>query len=163
MPDRLKGIEVFVAAMRLGGLSAGARALNMSPGMATKHFDALERRLGIKLAHRSTRRLTLTEAGRHFLESSEALLRALTEAESEAVSVADIVAGRLRVAVSIAFGITQVAPLVPAFTERYPRVTVELGLSDHHRKKACCGHDRAGCGAGLYRAPRSAEISQRSC
>jgi DNA-binding transcriptional LysR family regulator len=132
MPDRLTGIEVFVAAMKLGGLSAGARALNMSPAMATKHFDALEHRLGVKLAHRSTRRLTLTEAGRQFLERSEALLRALTEAESEAVSVADVVGGKIRIAVPIAFGIAHIAPLIPAFTERYPRLIVELGLSDHH-------------------------------
>jgi hypothetical protein len=61
MADRLTGIEVFVEAMRLGGLSSAARVLHMSPAMAAKHLTALEARLGT-LVHRTTRRLSLTEA-----------------------------------------------------------------------------------------------------
>ena len=58
--DRLSGIEVFVRALRLGGLSAAARELGMSPAMAAKHLNALEARLGTTLVNRTTRRLALT-------------------------------------------------------------------------------------------------------
>ena len=74
MADRLTGIEVFVLAMRLGGLSAAARALHMSPAMAAKHLSALEQRLGTALVHRTTRRLSLTEAGAAYLDKAERIL-----------------------------------------------------------------------------------------
>src|SRR3546814_3703890 len=75
MLDRLTGMQVFSQAAALGSLSAAARALAMSPAMATRHVDALEARLGVKLLHRSTRRLILTEAGGEYLAASRRILR----------------------------------------------------------------------------------------
>ena len=63
MLDRMTGMQVFAKVASLGSFSAAARALGMSPAMATKHVDALEDRLGTRLFFRSTRKLTLTEAG----------------------------------------------------------------------------------------------------
>jgi DNA-binding transcriptional LysR family regulator len=130
MADRLTGIEVFVRAMTEGSLSAASRSLEMSPAMATKHLDALEMRLGVTLVHRTTRKLSLTEAGRHFLDESVRLLAQLADAEAEASARTIAVEGLLRVAVPVSFGILNISPILPAFSERYPSVTVELGLSD---------------------------------
>src|SRR3979411_126829 len=71
MLDRVAGMQVFVRVAALGGFSAAARELAMSPTMVPKHIDAIESRLGFKLVHRTTRRLTLTEAGRSYLEAAE--------------------------------------------------------------------------------------------
>ncbi len=132
MPDRLAGIEVFATTIRLGGLSAAARELGMSPAMATKHLDALEARLGTTLVHRTTRRLALTEAGRQFLDRSEPLLTALVEAESEASASAVAIEGLLRVAVPVSFGALHIAPLLPEFCKAHPALKVELGLNDRY-------------------------------
>jgi DNA-binding transcriptional LysR family regulator len=84
MLDRLTGMQVFVRVAVLGGLSAAARSLNMSPTLATKHIAALEERLEVKLLHRSTRRLTLTEAGRRYLDGVEKILVDVNEVEASA-------------------------------------------------------------------------------
>jgi DNA-binding transcriptional LysR family regulator len=132
MPDRLTGIEVFAAAIRLGGLSAAGRELGMSPAMAARHLDALEHRLGVTLVYRTTRRLALTEAGRHFLDKAEPLLANLAEAEDEASATTVAIQGPLRVSVPVSFGVLHIAPLAAAFHRRYPEVTLELGLNDRY-------------------------------
>ncbi len=130
MPDRLTGIEVFVRAMAEGGLSAASRSLGISPAMATKHLDALEARLGVTLVHRTTRKLSLTEAGRHFLHESTRLLAELADAEAEASSRTVAVEGLLRVATPVSLGVLHLSPILPAFSRQYPSLTVELGLND---------------------------------
>jgi DNA-binding transcriptional LysR family regulator len=74
MLDRVTGMQVFARVAALGSLSAAARALGMSQTMATKHMASIEERLGVKLLHRTTRRLTLTEPGRRYLEAAERIL-----------------------------------------------------------------------------------------
>lgn len=130
MLDRFTGMRVFVASATHGSLSAAGRALDMSPAMATKHVDALEARLGVKLLHRTTRRLTLTDAGTDYLEASRRILQELDEAESEVAAQRIEAIGRLRMNVPLSFGVRFIAPLLPAFSRRYPQVEVELGLSD---------------------------------
>ena len=130
MLDRLTGLEVFAKVAAAGSLSAAARAMGMSQTMVTKHIAALETRLGAKLFHRTTRRLSITEAGRNYLEASE---RILAEIEAADASVAvDRVEprGLLRLNAPVSFGSQQIAPLLAEFAERYPLVTVELGLND---------------------------------
>jgi DNA-binding transcriptional LysR family regulator len=128
--DRLTGIEVFVRAIRLGGLSAAARELHMSPAMAAKHLNALEQRLGATLVHRTTRKLALTEVGAAYLDKVERLLGELGEAEAEARAQSASVEGLLRVSAPAAFGVAHLAELVHEFHELHPAVTVELGLND---------------------------------
>src|SRR6185437_15279880 len=74
MLDRLTGMEVFVRVAGAGSLSGAARAMGLSQTMVTKHLAALEARLGTRLFHRTTRRLTITDAGRRYLDSTERLL-----------------------------------------------------------------------------------------
>ncbi|MCW2276193.1 LysR family transcriptional regulator [Rhodoblastus acidophilus] len=130
MADRLTSMEVFVRAMRLGGLSAAARELRMSPAMAAKHLDGLEARLGTTLARRTTRKLSLTEAGAAYLEKAERILAEIGEAEAEASSRALAIEGLLRVSAPATFGLLHIAPLAPLFHELYPGVTLEFGFSD---------------------------------
>jgi DNA-binding transcriptional LysR family regulator len=125
-------MQVFVRAATDGSLSMAARHLDMSPAMATKHVNALERRLGVKLFHRTTRRLSLTEAGSNYLEACQRILPDIEEAEGAAASQRVKATGVLRMNMPLSFGNRFVAPLIPEFSRRHPEVKVELGLSDAH-------------------------------
>jgi len=128
--DRITGMRIFVRAVSAGSLSAAGRHLGISPAMATKHVDALEAHLGVKLLHRTTRRLSLTEAGSDYLEACLRILPEIEEAEASAASQRVEARGLLRMNVPLTFGSRYIAPLVPAFSQRHPAVRVELGLND---------------------------------
>ncbi|WP_312340806.1 LysR family transcriptional regulator [Stutzerimonas nitrititolerans] len=130
MLDRITGMCIFVRAVSAGSLSAAGRHLGISPAMATKHVDALEAHLGVKLLHRTTRRLSLTEAGSDYLEACLRILPEIEEAEASAASQRIEARGLLRMNVPLTFGSHYIAPLVPAFSQRHPAVRVELGLND---------------------------------
>ena len=143
MLDRFTGMRVFIQAANHASLSAAGRALGLSPAMATKHLDALEARLGVKLLHRSTRRLILTEAGTEFLAASRRIVQELDEAESEVAAQRTEAVGRLRMNLPLSFGTRFIAPLLPEFSRRYPQVEVELGLSDAQQDLIQGGWDLA--------------------
>lgn len=130
MLDRLTGLEVFTKVAAAGSLSSAARAMGMSQTMVTKHIAALETRLGVKLFHRTTRRLSITEAGRNYLESSGRILAEIESADAAVAADRAEPRGLLRLNAPVSFGTGQIAPLLPEFAERYPGVTVELGLND---------------------------------
>jgi DNA-binding transcriptional LysR family regulator len=130
MLDRVTGMQVFARVAQLGTLSAAARALGMSQTMATKHLAAIEARIGVKLVHRTTRRLTLTEAGRRYLEAVERIIADVEEAETAAAADRVDPRGTLRLNVPLSLGVREIAPLLPEFAASYPAVTIELGLSD---------------------------------
>jgi DNA-binding transcriptional LysR family regulator len=130
MLDRLTSLEVFAKVAAVGSLSGAARAMGLSQTMVTKHIASLEARLGAKLFHRTTRRLSITEAGRSYLESSERILSDMEAAEAAIAADRVEPRGLLRVNVPVVFGTRQIAPLLADFAERYPNVTIELGLND---------------------------------
>lgn len=130
MLDRLTGMQVLSRIAALGSLSAAARALGMSQTMATKHLAALEGRLGVKLMHRTTRRLSLTEAGRNYLDAVERILGDVEEADAAAAAATMEVRGTLRVNVPVSFGVREIAPLLPALAEAHPELSIDLGLND---------------------------------
>lgn len=130
MLDRLTGMRVFARVAALGSLSAAARALGMSQTMATKHLAALEAKLGTRLLHRTTRRVTLTEAGRRYLGAVERILDEVEEADAAAAADTVEVRGTLRLNVPVSFGVREIAPLIPAFARAHPALTVDLGLND---------------------------------
>lgn len=123
-------MRVFVRAALDGSLSAAGRHLGISPAMATRHVNALEARMGVKLFHRTTRQLTLTEAGCNYLDACQRILPAIDEAEAEAASQRIKATGLLRMNVPLSFGRCFVAPLMTGFSQLHPEVTIELGLSD---------------------------------
>ncbi|MCA0964760.1 LysR family transcriptional regulator [Salipiger bermudensis] len=143
MLDRLTGMEVFAEVARQGSLSGAARAVGISPTMATKHVNALEERLGVKLVHRTTRRVALTDTGRRYLDHVERVLSDVAEAEAEAAAERVEVTGQLRIALPVSFGIRQVAPLLPEFMRLYPRLRVDLGVDDRKVDMIAGGWDVA--------------------
>lgn len=132
MADRLTGMEIFVRAIRLGGLSAAGRAMGMSPTMAARHLDALEARLGTTLVHRTTRRLALTDAGIAYLDRAERVLSEIADADADASAQSRAIEGLLRVSAPATFGVMHVAALAAEFRRRHPGVTIELGLDDRY-------------------------------
>jgi DNA-binding transcriptional LysR family regulator len=123
-------MQVFVKVAAAGGFSAAARELRLSQTMVTKHVAEIEQRLGVTLFHRSTRRLTLTEAGRHYLESCVRILAEIEHAETAAGAGRDEPRGLLRISAPVSFSVREIGPLLPEFLGRHPRVSVELGLND---------------------------------
>ena len=130
MLDRFRGIQVLLKVVELGSLSGAARALRMSPTMATKHVDALEDRLGVRLLHRTTRKVTPTEIGRNYVQATERILADLQEADAAAAADKLVVRGLLRVNVPVSFGTAEIAPLLNDLSELHPALTIDLGLND---------------------------------
>lgn len=130
MLDRIAGMEVFAKVAAIGSLSGAARALGMSQTMATKHMGALEERLGVKLLHRTTRKITLNEAGRRYLESVERILSELSEADAAAAAERMEVSGTLRVNVPVSFGVREIVPLLAELSDLHPALSIDLGLND---------------------------------
>jgi DNA-binding transcriptional LysR family regulator len=132
MLDRITGMQVFTRAARAGSLSAAARQIGLSAGMATKHLDALERRLGVRLFQRSTRKLSLTEPGRQYLDALARLLPEIEEIEATIASQRVEASGTLRLNVPVSLGIRHIAPIIHVFTQKHPNVAVDLGLNDRY-------------------------------
>ena len=130
MFDQLTGMRVFVLAQQLGSLSAAAKLLQLSATMAGRHLTQLENYLGVKLFHRSTRRLSLTESGISYLIDCQNILHSIDQANAAVKSQQDYATGLLRMNVPLSFGVRYLAPLMPTFNQRYPDVHVELGLTD---------------------------------
>jgi len=127
--NRSGEMEVFVRVVDLGGFSAAARALRMTPSAVSKLIARLETRLGARLVNRSTRKLQLTPEGSAFYDRAVRVLADLDEAERSAAAGASP-RGRLRVNTNVPFGTHYLIPLLPGFLERHPEVTVEVTLTD---------------------------------
>lgn len=128
--DRLDAMSAFVAVAELRGFAAAARRLGISPSAVTRLVASLEERLSIRLLQRTTRSVTLTDAGARYLESTRRILAAIDEAEGTARAEQREPMGRFVVAAPTAFGRREVAPLMCDFLARYPAVTGELTLAD---------------------------------
>lgn len=127
--NRSGDMEVFAQVVALGGFSVAAKALGMTPSAVSKLVSRLEGRLGARLLNRSTRRLQLTPEGEAFYQRALRILSDIEEAEREAAAGA-AQRGHLRVNVNEPVGRHHILPLVPAFLERYPRITLDITLSD---------------------------------
>jgi DNA-binding transcriptional LysR family regulator len=128
--DKIKEMTAFVDAVDQGSLARAALAQHVTPVMLGRRIDALERRLGVKLLHRTTRHLTLTEAGTRFLEHCRQLLADLEMAETIVSEGRDEASGHLIVSAPAAFGRLHVAPHAPAFVAAHPKVRVSFNLTD---------------------------------
>ncbi len=114
-----------------GQLAGAARALDWAPTVMSKRLSALETRLGVRLLHRTTRRLQLTAEGEAFVEQAAALVRGFDALEASLVDQQAHAKGRLRVASSPGFGRVWVAPALAALQRRHPGLSIELHLSEH--------------------------------
>lgn len=130
MDNRAGEMMVFVRVVEAGSFSEAARLMLMTPSTVSKLIARLEARLGVRLVERSTRRLALTGEGQFYYERSQALLAQLDETEQQIAHGGAEAEGVVRVTSSVSFGTTALEPLLPAFFEAYPKVIVDLSLSD---------------------------------
>ncbi|CAM2158213.1 Transcriptional regulator, LysR family (plasmid) [Pararobbsia alpina] len=123
--ETLANLESFVKSAQLQSFSEAARRLGLTPAAVSRNVAMLERNLGVRLLQRSTRRITLTEAGERFLDSIGVSLDSLQSAIEETSSGAAEPAGVLKVSLSPTLGPAYILPLLPEFLRRYPRVRPE--------------------------------------
>lgn len=128
--ESLGDIAVFVQVVRDGSFTKAAERLELSRSVVSKYVTRLEERLGARLLNRTTRRLSLTEAGRIFYERSRRGLEDIEEAEAEVSRLQEEPRGVLRVNSPMSFGILHIAPLLPDFLAENPEITVDMNLDD---------------------------------
>lgn len=126
----LDELAAFVAVAETGGFTLAAKALGRDASVLSRRVSRLEERLGVRLLSRTTRRLALTEVGATYFRRMQALLDELASASREASEAAAAPRGLVRVSLPVSFGRRWVAPLLPAFLDRYPHIRVDLRLSD---------------------------------
>jgi DNA-binding transcriptional LysR family regulator len=130
MADPLHEMSIFAKVVSAGSLSAAARELGLSPAVVSRRLAALEARLGTRLINRTTRSLHLTDEGASYYEACARILSEIEEADAVASAGRVEPQGVLKVALPASFGHQLVAPLVPSFAARYPKVRLALSLSD---------------------------------
>ncbi|KAF1041836.1 MAG: HTH-type transcriptional regulator DmlR [Herbaspirillum frisingense] len=128
--NKLREIECFIAVAELGSFVKAADALGISKAAVSRTVLELEARLGSRLMQRTTRRLSLTEAGTLYLERCKQIVAALEEADDLLSAGAANPAGLLRINAPLTFGVLHLAPLWPMFLERHPGVALDITLSD---------------------------------
>src|SRR4030095_7196472 len=128
--DPLLRRTVFAKVVEQGSFARAADRLDMSTSAVSRHVAELEAHLAVRLLHRTTRRLSLTEGGQAFLERCVQLLADLDEAEQAVSAAAVVPRGTLKLTCSITFGSRHVAPAIAAFSQRYSDVRFEIELSD---------------------------------
>ncbi|MBX7079708.1 MAG: LysR family transcriptional regulator [Nannocystaceae bacterium] len=127
--DTLQTMKIFVRVAQRSGFAAAARDLRMSAAAVTKHVAALEARIGARLFDRTTRSVSLTEAGRVYLERCMECLQAFEDADASVSELSNAPSGRLRVTAPIDLQ-RHVARILGRFLDAHPRVTAELQLSN---------------------------------
>jgi DNA-binding transcriptional LysR family regulator len=142
MSDRFLALKTFVRVARLGSFSRAARELGLSQPSASRIVSTLEREVGAALMVRTTRAVTLTEAGMDYLARVEPLLAALEDADHAARGT-DELRGTLRVGLSSSFAVREVIPRLPSFMARHPVLHVDLAVDDQHQNLVMEGVDVA--------------------
>jgi DNA-binding transcriptional LysR family regulator len=122
-------MHFFAQLVRCGSLTAAARELQVTTAAVSKRLASLELRLGVTLLHRTTRRLALSDHGRHYLEHSRRILDEIESLESGLQAARGQPAGLLRVNATLGFGRMHIGPAIASFSRKYPRVDVQLQLS----------------------------------
>ncbi|MEO9652467.1 MAG: LysR family transcriptional regulator [Roseobacter sp.] len=128
----LDNIRTFVRVYELGSMSAAGRDLRISPAVTSSRISQLEDYLSVRLFQRTTRSLTPTEQGKAFYRGACDILEAVNGAEAQVVNITENPRGALNVAAPLGAGRRLIAPLVPAFLEQYPEVSVRLRLTDRN-------------------------------
>jgi DNA-binding transcriptional LysR family regulator len=130
--DRFESMEMLVAAIENGSLSAAGRALNVPLPTLSRKITDLESRLGTRLLIRGTRKLTLTDAGVAYVAAARRILEQVDDAEREAAGEFQMPKGELVITAPVFFGRLHVLPVVTDFLALYPEINVRLLLADHN-------------------------------
>ena len=128
--DRLDDLSLYLAIVDTGSLAAAARRTGRSPPAVTRHLNELERRLGVRLIERNTRRLSVTDAGRRLAEHARSLLSDFETAMRDTAGEGAAPRGLLRVSAPLMFGRRHITPIVTDYLATYADVSADLALSD---------------------------------
>lgn len=158
--DRLIAMRVFQTVVETGGFTAAAHVLGVSQPFVSQTIGRLEESLGVRLLHRTTRGHRLTAEGEIFLRGCSRAIGAVDAAEAEVQRTRELVSGELRVSAPLAFGLDRVVPILPAFMQRHPAVTVSLSLSDELARLV---EERVDVAIRMGRLRDSGLVSRRLC
>jgi DNA-binding transcriptional LysR family regulator len=156
--DVLKAMRVYVAVVESGSLVGAAEGIGTSGAAVSRHVAALEDHLGARLLNRTTRRLSITDAGHDYFARAQQILADVVEAEALAGESAANPSGLLRISAPMSFGINCLSRWLPAFTARYPDLKLDLDLSDRQIDLANEGIDVA---VRIARQPASTNVIAR--
>jgi len=151
-------MKTFVAVVQAGSFVGAAETMNVSKAAVSRYMGQLEARLGVRLLHRTTRRLSLTPEGEAFHLRCRELLDGVAEAETEISERSGTASGLLRINVPVSFGLLHLAPLWPRFMTRHPGVTLDVTLSDRLVDLVEEGYDMA---IRIAHLPDSSLVSRR--
>ena len=143
MQDKFEDLRTFVAVVQCRGFAAAALRLGVAKSAVSRRVQELEQRLGAHLINRSTRTLSVTDAGQAFFERASTLLHDLEEAEGLAATGATEPVGTLRILGPSALGQMQLVPLICSFLEEHSRVSVDISLNDNFVDLVAEGFDMA--------------------
>ncbi|RQZ16269.1 LysR family transcriptional regulator [Burkholderia sp. Bp9017] len=130
--DRLAAMEIFVSVAEAGSFSAAAKRMNVGQPAISKAVAQLEERLGTRLILRSTRGLTMTDAGQRFYARAKRAIREADEAEQLVRDASESVSGTLRVSAAVTFACLHVLPALDALMSRHPQLEIDLRLDDRN-------------------------------
>lgn len=150
--ETLANLESFVRSAELASFSGAARVMGLTPAAVSRNVAMLERNLGTRLFHRSTRRLSLTEAGERLLAGIGGQLDGLQAAIADVAATGDEPAGTLKVSMSLAFGQEHIVPMLPGLLARYPRVRPDWHFDSRQVDLIAEGFDAA-IGGGFELSP----------
>jgi DNA-binding transcriptional LysR family regulator len=156
--DKFQEMQTFVAVVDAGSFVKAAESLKLSKAAVSRYIGELESRLGVRLLHRTTRKLSLTGEGEVFHTRCKDLLATVDEAEAEITAHMGTAVGQVKVNVPVSFGLLQLAPLWAAFMALHPQVTLDVTLSDRLVDLVDEGYDLA---VRIARLPSSSLISRK--
>lgn len=142
-PGGLDELAAFVAVAEAGSFASAAKAMGRDASVLSRRVSQLEERLGVRLLSRTTRRVALTEAGAGYCRRVQGVLDELASANREAADYAASPQGTVRVSLPVSFGRHWIAPLLPAFLARHPKIRIELRLTDRFVDVVADGFDVA--------------------
>lgn len=141
--DHLGDVETFVTVVEKGSMTTAAVALATTPSVLSRAITRLEARLGVQLLRRTTRRLSLTEQGRLYLEQSRAAFALIDDAERAIQGQGDEVTGSVRLSVPTTYAHHRLPALMQRFSEQHPQVRVELNITNRNVDLVAEGYDLA--------------------
>jgi DNA-binding transcriptional LysR family regulator len=156
--SKIQEMSSFVAVVDAGSFIGAAQATGMTKAAVSRHVGELEKRLGVRLLQRTTRRLSLTEEGRMFFERARELLESIDDAESQITRRAGEARGVLRVNAPLTFGALHLAPLWGPFADANPAVSLDITLSDRVVDLVDEGYDLA---IRITRIPDSTLVTRK--
>lgn len=156
--NSIGAIPIFVMVVETQGFSAASKALGISKSAISKRVSLLEEELGVKLLQRTTRKLSLTEAGEHYYHHARIALRAAQDADDAVAQLQGEPQGKLRISSPMSFGRLHLAPLIPELLKRYPKLQIDLVMEDRVVDLVAQGFDIAIRGGDL---PDSSLIARK--